>query len=325
MRHLFTFAPSLFISVATLATLSLGANGCASTPKSTEPTVEAENHAPPPPTESELLREQVAHLTSTVATLEKKLGEAEQKMGMMNDKINAANATQAIALKKQTGKIKTSPISVHPADAQGEAVEADTLADDPEAEYARDASIQKFRDAMVLFDGGKYAESVLQFSNFLQNQPDHVLAGAAQYHVGEAYFKQREFRLALDEYQRVIVSYDRSSYTPEALRRMAECEDQLNRPKVAARHRQQLLALFPQSPAAAGIRVDTPSAPAMAARPTQGVATPASEEVPAVEAAPVHLPGSTPETAPAPGSPTSQNLQLPSQSAAAHAVLDEGE
>jgi hypothetical protein len=47
----------------------------------------------------------------------------------------------------------------------------------------------------------------------------------------------------------VLTSYDRSSHISHTLRRMAECEEQLKMTDAAARHRQQLSALFPQSPA----------------------------------------------------------------------------
>jgi outer membrane protein assembly factor BamD (BamD/ComL family) len=61
--------------------------------------------------------------------------------------------------------------------------------------------------------------------------------------------KQKEYKNAAAEYERVLTSYDRSPHIADTLKELAETEDQLKLTDRAARHRQLLTSLFPQSPA----------------------------------------------------------------------------
>lgn len=90
----------------------------------------------------------------------------------------------------------------------------------------------------------------MAFSEFLEKAPDHPLAGSAQFYVGESYFKQKEYKLALQEYQRVLTSYDRSPVVADTLARMITTEEILKKQPEAEKHQHLLTSLFPNSPAA---------------------------------------------------------------------------
>jgi tol-pal system protein YbgF len=106
---------------------------------------------------------------------------------------------------------------------------------------------------MVLFSSGSYSDAILAFSKFIEVYPDHPLAGNAQYYVGESYFKQKEYRLAIEEFDRVLTSYDRSSHVASTLLRMSQAEEELKKPEDAKKHKMALVSLFPQSTEAAQI------------------------------------------------------------------------
>jgi tetratricopeptide (TPR) repeat protein len=108
---------------------------------------------------------------------------------------------------------------------------------------------------MILFKAKKFPESMLAFSSFIERYADHPLAGSAQFYVGECYYRQKEYKLAVVEYQRVLTSYDRSGSLPETLKQMAQAEEHLAQAEDALKHRQLLLSLFPQSPAAHSVRL----------------------------------------------------------------------
>jgi hypothetical protein len=75
--------------------------------------------------------------------------------------------------------------------------------------------------------------------------------------VGSSYYQQREYKLAAQEYQKVLTTYDRSGHVADTLRDLAETEDHLKLKELSVRHRQLLSSLFPQSPAAGLIDQNT--------------------------------------------------------------------
>jgi len=103
---------------------------------------------------------------------------------------------------------------------------------------------------MLLLDAGKFPEANLEFTSFIHTYSTHPFAGGAQFYIAESYYRQGEIKLAADEFERMLQSYDQSSFVPDALKRLSQCYEQLKQPKPAARNRQLLLSLFPQSPAA---------------------------------------------------------------------------
>ena len=133
------------------------------------------------------------------------------------------------------------------------------IPNDPEAGFTQDAAVQNFRKALIIFQGLKYPEATLAFSDFLEKYPDHAMAGAAQFYIAEAYTKQNEPKLALQEYQKLLTTYDRSSHVADTLKQMAAAEDTLKRREEAARHRQLLTSLFPLSPAASELEIASKS------------------------------------------------------------------
>src|SRR5690606_18643767 len=105
-----------------------------------------------------------------------------------------------------------SSVKTPPAAARGVPVPASRNDFDPGFTFVNDEPVQKYRDARLLLDAGKYTDAIVAFSAFLRDHADHALAGSAQYHIGRAYFDNGELKLAREELQRVLISYDRSSH-----------------------------------------------------------------------------------------------------------------
>ena len=225
----------------------------------------------------------------------------EEKLSAMNDKLDATRASLDNFLTAHPNTaLKTTGVSSHASDTVGIAVTSKPVLTDSESGYVNDPAIQQYRKAQILLDSQKYTDSILVFSNFLEHNPDHPLAGSAQFHIGEAYAKQKEWPLADQELQKVLTSYDRSIRIADTLRIMAEAEDHLGKSQEAARHRQQLTSLFANSPAAAAhvtahadTQPDAGTAPTSPAAPAKGSSKPALDEPPPT--APVTAPVTTPE------------------------------
>jgi tol-pal system protein YbgF len=245
--------------VLLLSCLLLAAvTGCAGLTKSHH----EDSATPQPETDSQkierLTREQ-GELKNSLASSTAKIEALETRLGSLNDKVDAARSTVDNMIASR--RTNPQPVSQRASDVRGTSVTAPTAESDPEAGFTSDESIQRFRKAMVLFNSKNYSDAVLAFSAFIDQYPDHALAGSAQYYLAESYYHQNEYRLAQREYQRVLTTYDRSPRVADTLRKIADCEDRLQQSQAAAQHRELLMTLFPSSPAAAEARSDQRAAP----------------------------------------------------------------
>jgi tol-pal system protein YbgF len=232
----------------------------------------------------------------SAAGMNARLEALEAKLASMNEKLDATRNSLDNFLTAHEPK-KTG-VSTSPTETSGTPL-ADTMP--AGGGYIQDEAVQLYRKANILFESQKYPDANLAFSTFLEQYPDHPLAGSAQYHIGEGYFKQHQNKEALEEFQKVLTSYDRSSAVPQTLREMSEVEEGLGKSQEAARHRQQLLSLFPNSPAAQNL--------------TAQAQTPLMSQVPATPTTPSHsaateVPAATTGMSAAPA-PTKRALDEP--------------
>jgi tol-pal system protein YbgF len=300
--------PKVSLLALPLACAVLLLGGCSSAPAKTEPKSDA--------TQAEIgdLRNQVLSLSSHIQSL-------ETKLQSINDKMDKDLTTYDNAMGVQ--KPKTGSVGGKPSDDAGLDIVPTRAKSDPESGFEMDQPIQLFRKAMILFEAGRFPDAILAFSSFVEKYPDHVLAGSAQFYVGESYYSEKENRLALQEFERVLTTYDRSPHVPETLEHMAEIESKLKMTESAARHRHLLTSLFPQSPAAADLK--TKPHEEVASMPTAPAATPLSPSAqasaaPAPMAAAISNSGphldEPPPTAPMPAmSPANSNAPMSPNSA----------
>ncbi len=203
--------------------------------------------------ELEQARRQVQELRDQVTTLTGRLEGMELQVSSLKDELKAASAEKSAReslLDQTAGAQRPTEVRPSPTTNIGKRVEVEKAPSDPQSGYSTDAAVDAYRSASILFESGKYPESMLAFTAFLDRYADHAWAGSAQFFIGEGYFRQKEYRLALEELQRVLTSYDRSPHVADALQRLVACEEQLKMPSAALEHRQLLTSLFPGSPAA---------------------------------------------------------------------------
>ena len=258
------------------AALALLLAGCATTGNKTEAPSSASAQAAAQAAEA-----RVAELQKQVSSLNQKLDGMEFKLSALNDKLDATRTSVETIGKTRDPDVGTHEIQPHPVDsalpAKTEAASVKKSTTDPESGFTTDAAVQTYRKAMALFDSGKHPDAVLLFSQFLDQYADHPFAGSAQFHIGKCYVLQNECKLAVQEFGRVLTSYDRSPHVPEALQQMAICEDSLKETKQAAQHRQMLMSLYPNSPAA---RIQPAAQPAAQPAPAIPPTAPVGQEKP---------------------------------------------
>ena len=208
----------------------------------------------------------LSDLTERVRSLDSRLGNLTEKLDSLT--------------KKQETQL--SPIITHPSEYSGKPVNHLASINDPLAGFVNNEAVQIFRNSLLLFQAQKYSEAILEFSHFLERYADHPLAGSAQFYIGDSYLKQKQYKLALEELQRVLDSYSTSIHITDTLRDMILAEEALKLTDDAAKHRHLLTSLFPQSPAA-----EIPMQPQQDTRVTPAPVEASSDSIPPPLTAPL--------------------------------------
>ncbi len=193
-----------------------------------------------------------------LTNLAEKLEAVDSKLALLNDKVDITRQ-HIDQLAKEEAKAANEKVSVQPEIQTatiddnikgGTLVQAKTSDSDPEAGFLNDDAIQSYRKSLLLFNSQKYSEALLAFSRFVEQYPDHPLAGNAQFFVGDSYFRQGEFQLAIQEFERGINQYGESPKITETLSELVKAEEGAKKHTEATKYRQLLTSLFPHSPSA---------------------------------------------------------------------------
>ncbi len=114
----------------------------------------------------------------------------------------------------------------------------------PEAE-------RDFNRILVLSETGRESEAIVSVTDFLRRHPEHPLSDDAQFLLGEIYFKQRNFSLALAELKKVLNSKSQNNdRIADSGVLMGECWKFLKEPQKARIEWEAVTRRFPNSPAA---------------------------------------------------------------------------
>lgn len=107
-----------------------------------------------------------------------------------------------------------------------------------------------FDRAMDRFRKGEHRQAVLEFSEIVKTYPATALAGTAQFWIGEAYFKARDFERAAAEYGKAVELAPQGKETPEALLKLGLSYRAFKRENRAREVWARLIRDFPTSEAA---------------------------------------------------------------------------
>lgn len=113
---------------------------------------------------------------------------------------------------------------------------------------------QLYAAAMASFQAEEHGQAVLEFTELTKKFPEHPLAANAQYWVGEAYYRQRDFQQALVEFRKVIDGYPKGSQVPEALLKIGLCHRALKDQARAREAWEQVTKEYPGTNAATQAR-----------------------------------------------------------------------
>lgn len=211
---------------------------------------------PPPVTSEELIEEpketppvaSTGSLEDVINAQSKRIETLEKRYQTLLEQNKSLQIT--IENLVETKQLSVAKVGTIAANQRGKKVSSLNTQRSPLTAFTEDEAVQKYREALIFFNTKQYSDSVLAFSEFLKEFSDHPLAGSAQFYVGESYFQQKEFKLAMKEFQVGLSTYYRSPHVPDLLKRTIETAIELKDKKMAKEHEQTLFSLFPQSPAA---------------------------------------------------------------------------
>jgi len=105
---------------------------------------------------------------------------------------------------------------------------------------------------------GRYKKAKTSFKSFLNQYPNSIYAGNAQYWLGEANYVTRNFEQGIIEFQQVVDRYPKSAKVPDAMLKLGYTFYELKQHDEAKAILQELRKRFPKSTAfrLAGKRLD---------------------------------------------------------------------
>jgi tol-pal system protein YbgF len=177
-----------------------------------------------------------------VDTLEKRLAAMEKRLDGIAGSVRGIEMTIG-GLADQVAKLEALPPTAAAPRKDAKPVKASARPTAPLPE-------ELFGRAMESFKGGELGQAVLDFEEVVVKYPTHVLAGSAQFWIGEAYYSAREYQNAAVEFKKAIDISPKGEKTPEALYKLGLANRALKRLDRARDAWSQLLREFPQSDAA---------------------------------------------------------------------------
>lgn len=115
---------------------------------------------------------------------------------------------------------------------------------------------QLYHDAFKMLQDGDYAGAERSFKAFVQRNPNHVLAGNAQYWLGETYYARRDYQNAMVAFAEGYKAYKTSPKGPDNLLKLGITLAALNKKQDACAVFARFSQDYPRAPDLQKRRVD---------------------------------------------------------------------
>jgi len=203
------------------------------------------------------------------STLQKKVDELSQQVVALTDQVNQNTAalksgqpiatmgsTPAKALEKAADtaapeKSETpaadSGEKASPALSKAKPEEKEKAQEDTEAAATGDPGKAIYDQGLELFRASKFNEAYRTFSDYISKHPKGKMAPNARFWLGDCYYNQQEYELAILEYQKVIADYPSDGKAPAALLKQGLAFEKLKDNETAKIVYNKLLKEYPKS------------------------------------------------------------------------------
>lgn len=110
---------------------------------------------------------------------------------------------------------------------------------------------QLYQVALSDYNAGRYDLAAGEFADVVKDYPYDQLSGQAQFYEGEAYYREKKYKKAIQAYEQVLSAYPGNGKAPAARLHKAYAELALGQRSAGIRDLKDLIGRFPQSPEAA--------------------------------------------------------------------------
>ncbi len=111
-----------------------------------------------------------------------------------------------------------------------------------------------FAAALAKLRAGEDGQAALEFTEFVTQFPNHPQAAAAQNWIGEAFYRQRDYKQAVVEFQKTVDNYTQTTQVAEALLKIGLCKRAMGDAAGARAAWEQVIKQYPRSEAATQAR-----------------------------------------------------------------------
>ena len=234
--------------------LALAIGGCAELGKS-QSTTESPRQAPaaaapspsPPTAETSRLNEQVARIASELTELQNAVAKLIATSRAQEDQLAYLRRRVEELESSNRGRSPSAPTGFAPAPPTGPAPQGSpallgSATTTPAAEL--------YRHGVEQLRGNATDAAILTFYELIATYPESPLRESAQYLVGDAFFKQKDWRGAQAELEALIAAVPRGEKVPDALLKIGLCQKALGEGATAKRTWERVVREHPTSTAA---------------------------------------------------------------------------
>jgi tol-pal system protein YbgF len=197
--------------------------------------------------QNEITGRENAGLTVEIRTLTSRLRDTEVRLRDTTDRVASLGNRVAAAetsLREMIAAVEALPRLATPGPASIEPPR-------PATEESSAGAERVFANALKTFRSGEHGQAVLELMDFVGKYPTHPLVPRAQLWIGEAYFKQRDYRQALLEYRKAVdAAAPDSPAAADAWLRIGQTYAALRERPAAAEAWQRVMRDYPDTEAA---------------------------------------------------------------------------
>jgi tol-pal system protein YbgF len=109
---------------------------------------------------------------------------------------------------------------------------------------------EMYRQSLVYFNKADYSTAISGFSYLIRRFSDSTLAPTSQFWIGEAFYTQKRFARAVEEYRKVLTRYPGNPKSADAMLKIALCKMSMDLNSEGIETLRDVVAKYPDSPAA---------------------------------------------------------------------------
>jgi tol-pal system protein YbgF len=239
------------------AVLALGVAGCAEigkqppaaeSPRAAAPATSAQ----PPGADASRLNEQVARIASELTELQNAVAKLIAMSRQQEDQLTYLRRRVEELESVTRGRAPNAPSGFAPSAPSGFAPSAPGPASPPPllGSATTTPAADLYRRGVEQLRANATDEAILTFYDLIATYPDSPLRESAQYLVADVYFKQKDLRGAMAEFESLVAAVPRGERTPDALLKIGLCQKDLGDSARAKRTWERVVREHPTSAAA---------------------------------------------------------------------------